>query len=193
MFRLSPVRKGLESFQFLASTVRPSPPVYSRLALAFPLSSPCPTIATRTFASRRAAIASDNGLDAADDDLTAARDWVARLNANTIPRDISEISFSRSSGPGGQNVNKVNSKATLRVPLDSLLPLVPRYLHPALLSSRYVAARTQSLVIQSEESRKQTANVESCYDKLHQLLKNIAELNIPGETSQEQRDHVRKL
>ncbi|PWY92561.1 hypothetical protein BO70DRAFT_391956 [Aspergillus heteromorphus CBS 117.55] len=191
MFRTNPVRRGLGFF--ITGTVR-SPPreIYRLSQPSFPLPSSSPTIATRSFASRRAAIANNDGLDAAED-LTAARDWVARLNANTIPRDIAEISFSRSSGPGGQNVNKVNSKATLRIPLHSLLPLVPRFLHPALLATRYVAARTQSLVIQSDESRKQTANVESCYDKLHQLLRSVAEDNIPGETSQEQRDHVRKL
>lgn len=87
----------------------------------------------------------------------------------------------------------MNSKATLKVPLQSLLPLVPAILHPLLRSSRYLAERSQSLVIQSEESRKQTANVESCYEKLHQLLKSTAKEAIPGETSQEQRDRVHKL
>lgn len=87
----------------------------------------------------------------------------------------------------------MNSKATLKVPLHSLLPLVPRILHRPLRSSRYFAERSESLVIQSEESRKQAANVESCYEKLHQLLKNTARDAIPGETSQEQRDRVHKL
>jgi peptidyl-tRNA hydrolase ICT1 len=49
------------------------------------------------------------------------------------------------------------------------------------------------LVIQSEESRKQAANVESCYEKLHRLLKTTAEDVIPGETSEEQREKVQKL
>lgn len=87
----------------------------------------------------------------------------------------------------------MNSKATLKVPLQSLLPLVPALLHPLLRSSRYLAERSQTLVIQSEESRKQAANVESCYDKLHQLLKSTAKEAIPGETSPEQRDRVHKL
>lgn len=81
----------------------------------------------------------------------------------------------------------------MKVPLQSLLPLVPRILHPHLRSSRYYADRTQMLVIQSEESRKQAANVESCYEKLHRLLKTTAEDVIPGETSEEQREKVQKL
>ncbi|KAF9251195.1 hypothetical protein DTO013E5_1794 [Penicillium roqueforti] len=111
----------------------------------------------------------------------------------TIPRNICELSFSRSSGPGGQNVNKVNSKATLKVPLDALLPLVPRLIHRPLRTSRYAAERAQCLIIQSDEERKQSSNVESCFDKLYQLLQSSAKEVIPGETSQEQRNRVQKL
>ncbi|OJJ85780.1 peptidyl-tRNA hydrolase domain protein [Aspergillus glaucus CBS 516.65] len=144
---------------------------------------------TRSFASRRAASSADDP----DEDLAAARTWLASLNPRTIPRHLCEVSFSRSGGPGGQHVNKVNSKATLKVSLDSLLPLIPRAIHSQLQSSRYVAQRTNTLVIQSEESRKQAANVETCFDKLHQLLRSSANEAIPGETSQNQRQKVQKL
>ncbi|KAI9373692.1 hypothetical protein BJX61DRAFT_532927 [Aspergillus egyptiacus] len=143
----------------------------------------CVTI-RRTFASRP---------DSSSDEVTAAREWLSKLNSTALTRHVGEISFSRSGGPGGQNVNKVNSKATLKVPLDSLLPLVPRLLHSPLQTSRYYAARTNSLVIQSDESRKQAANVDACYDKLRQLLETTAKDLIPGETSAEQRERVRKL
>ncbi|KAJ5773572.1 hypothetical protein N7457_008468 [Penicillium paradoxum] len=126
-------------------------------------------------------------------DLQLARDWLKALNSKTIPRNICEVSFSRSSGPGGQNVNKVNSKATLKVPLESLLPLVPRLIHQSLRTSRYAAERAQCLVIQSDEERKQSNNVESCFDKLYQLLQSSAKEVIPGETSQAQRTRVQKL
>ncbi|CAG8033770.1 unnamed protein product [Penicillium olsonii] len=145
----------------------------------------------------------------ADQDVQIARDWLKTLNAKTVPRHICEVSFSRSSGPGGQNVNKsvqlhlminsmligsrVNSKATLRVPLDALLPMIPRLIHQPLRESRYLADRSQSLVIQADEERKQTNNVESCYDKLLHLLQDSAKAAIPGETSREQRERVHKL
>jgi peptidyl-tRNA hydrolase ICT1 len=54
----------------------------------------------RAFASKR------GPSDYSEEDLTAARKWLADLNPDTIPRSLSEITFSRSSGPGGQNVNK---------------------------------------------------------------------------------------
>lgn len=42
-----------------------------------------------------------------DEELNEARTWLAALHAEVIPlKTIGELSFSRSSGPGGQNVNK---------------------------------------------------------------------------------------
>ncbi|KAL5335724.1 hypothetical protein BJX70DRAFT_309099 [Aspergillus crustosus] len=139
----------------------------------------------RSFTSRRT--------ESSNDEVTAARHWLSKFNSTIIPRQVGEVSFSRSSGPGGQNVNKVNSKATLKVPLDSLLPLLPRLIHSPLQTSRYYAARTHSLVIHSDESRKQGDNVDACYDKLHQLLKTTTEKVVPGETSPEQKERVQKL
>jgi peptidyl-tRNA hydrolase ICT1 len=47
-----------------------------------------------------------------DEDLRAARSWLAGLDAEAIPlKSIGELSFSRSSGPGGQNVNKYDKLA----------------------------------------------------------------------------------
>jgi peptidyl-tRNA hydrolase ICT1 len=54
----------------------------------------------RAFASKR------GPSEYSEEDLAAARKWLTDLNPDTIPRSLSEITFSRSSGPGGQNVNK---------------------------------------------------------------------------------------
>jgi len=128
-----------------------------------------------------------------EEQLRAAREWLANLDSKTIPRRIGAVSFSRSSGPGGQNVNKVNTKATIKVPFSALLPLVPPILHPRLRASRYAAERSDALVIQSDESRRQSNNVDTCFEKLHQLLEVTAKTVIPGETSWGKRERVQKL
>ncbi|CEJ56055.1 hypothetical protein PMG11_02280 [Penicillium brasilianum] len=152
---------------------------------------------TAPFSSGRSAkFASTGSSDPHDPHgLELARRWLTAFESGlkAIPRHVGQVSFSRSSGPGGQNVNKVNSKATLKVPLATLFPLVPPLLHPQLRSSRYATDRSQALVIQSDESRQQATNVELCYEKLNRLLVSSAKEVIPGETSQEQKDRVSKL
>jgi peptidyl-tRNA hydrolase ICT1 len=50
---------------------------------------------------------SGNGVGVDEEELQQARAWLAALHADAIPlKTIGELSFSRSSGPGGQNVNK---------------------------------------------------------------------------------------
>ncbi|KAL1621997.1 hypothetical protein SLS56_008941 [Neofusicoccum ribis] len=142
---------------------------------------------------RRALASRPRPPSAPEEDLAAARRWLQTLDPETIPKSICDVSFSRSSGPGGQNVNKVSSKATLRVPLDALLPLLPALLHQEVRSSRYHAANSNALVIQSDDSRKQTDNVHACFRKLHQLILDAGKTAVPGETSEEQKERVRKL
>lgn len=87
----------------------------------------------------------------------------------------------------------MNSKAQLRIPLDRLLPYVPPVLHEKLKASRYYAHATSTLLIQSDESRKQSDNKNICYAKLKELLLNIGRQVVPGETSLEQKERVNRL
>lgn len=125
-------------------------------------------------------------------DLDHARQWLKAFNQSVIPKSVGEVSYSRSSGPGGQNVNKVNSKAQLRVHLDRLLPTIPPPLHAALRSSRYYA-KDDTLLIQSDDSRKQAANKDNCWTKLAQEISRAGKEVIPGETSEEQKEKVKEL
>ncbi|KAF2214455.1 hypothetical protein CERZMDRAFT_37911 [Cercospora zeae-maydis SCOH1-5] len=145
---------------------------------------PLPSI--RQYAVRR-------GGDVDDAELQAARQWLSKLAADTISRDICEVSFSRSSGPGGQNVNKVSSKATMRISLPSLLQRVPKVMHAFISNSRYHAAKSDHLVIQADDSRKQSDNVNACFRKLHDLIMQAGRETVPGETSPEQMKRVDQL
>ena len=44
--------------------------------------------------------------DFSEEDHEAARRWLDNLDNKTIPQKLREVTYSRSSGPGGQNVNK---------------------------------------------------------------------------------------
>ncbi|KAF2666704.1 hypothetical protein BT63DRAFT_316217 [Microthyrium microscopicum] len=127
------------------------------------------------------------------DDFAAARSWMESFTPASVPARICDFSFSRSSGPGGQNVNKVNSKATLKISLDNLLPLLPAILHQPIRDSQHYAAKSNSLIIQADGSRKQTDNSQDCLSRLHQHIIHLAQQVIPGETSDAQRERVKQL
>jgi peptidyl-tRNA hydrolase ICT1 len=129
-----------------------------------------------------------------DDDVSAARSWLNNHGVESIPlQSIGSVSFSRSSGPGGQHVNTTSSKATLRVPLDALLQHVPTALHSEIKRSRYVAAKSKDLIVQSDSSRKQSDNAQSCYKRLYKSIAEAGQQVVPNETSTEQLQHVKNL
>jgi ribosome-associated protein len=95
----------------------------------------------------------------------------------SIPDDELRLTFSRSSGPGGQNVNKVASKATLHwaVSTSPNLPEDVRQRFLGAYSSRIT--KTGEIVIHSEEFRDQPKNIQACRDKLREMI--VAVLKAP--------------
>ena len=96
----------------------------------------------------------------------------ARLLAGRVAVPISELrfTFSRSSGPGGQNVNKVNSKAQLRWPVTTTDCLPPDVKERFLALNRRRITVDGDFVLTSQRSRDQRRNVEDCLEKLRELL-----------------------
>lgn len=80
------------------------------------------------------------------------------------------FTFSRSSGPGGQNVNKVNTRATLTVARDDLAEVLPGYALARLQSVAGSALNTDTLQFSASDSRSQVANRKACLDKLRGVL-----------------------
>lgn len=66
-------------------------------------------------------------------------------------------------------------------------------MHGPIQSSRYHAAKSNDLVIQADDSRKQTDNVNACFRKLHELIVQAGRQTVPGETSLEQSKRVEGL
>jgi ribosome-associated protein len=98
-----------------------------------------------------------------------------RSNAQiAIPRSELRFSFVRSSGPGGQNVNKVASKAVLRWSAASSQS-IPDEVRSRLLASagRRVNERGE-LLVASQKYRDQAKNVQDCLTKLQQLVRAAA-------------------
>lgn len=92
----------------------------------------------------------------------------------TVPLRELEIRFVRSSGPGGQNVNKVNSKAVLRWAFGESRAL------PAAVRERFADRYAQRLtregeiVLSSDRYRDQGRNAADCVAKLQAMVAAVA-------------------
>lgn len=88
----------------------------------------------------------------------------------TIPEEEITITVARSSGPGGQNVNKVNSKVTLRWEVAGCEGLDPgwRRRFEARFGNRI--NREGELILHSEKYRDQSRNRIDVKQKLVEML-----------------------
>jgi len=101
---------------------------------------------------------------------TSAKDLVINPRLTVPARDLS-WSASRASGPGGQNVNKVATKVTLRFDLrgtDSLTRAQKARLRK--LAGRRLDAQG-ALMISAQAERSQRQNLERARDGLRKLIR----------------------
>ncbi len=91
-------------------------------------------------------------------------------NQIQIPLSELEFRFVRSSGPGGQNVNKVATKAVLRWNLSATTNLTESVKARFLEQNQNRINSEGELVLSSDRFRSQTRNMKDCLDKLRSLI-----------------------
>jgi ribosome-associated protein len=92
------------------------------------------------------------------------------MSKRKIPMGELEFSYSRSSGAGGQSVNKVNTKVTMRWNISKSSacskPVKERF------AAKYKRRILDSGVVQmnSQRFRSQARNIDDCVEKLNEML-----------------------
>ncbi|KAF8596548.1 hypothetical protein BDV93DRAFT_563177 [Ceratobasidium sp. AG-I] len=121
-----------------------------------------------------------------------ARKWVRQfIERGGIPKKEFEIGYSRSSGPGGQHVNKTSTKATVRLPLKCRW--IPQWSKTSLRAHpTYYIDRTDSLQVSSDVHRSQSQNLSECLKKINLHIEQSASNSIPKPPDLEKQKRIAK-
>lgn len=109
-----------------------------------------------------------------------------------IPLREFQFTFARSAGPGGQNVNKLNTKATLRWPVLKS-PSLPEPVRKRFVA-KYGRRITQQgdLLLSSQRFRDAGRNVADCLEKLRSMLAEAAATPKPRRPTKRTASSVRR-
>ena len=91
-----------------------------------------------------------------------------------VPLAEIECSYVRSSGPGGQNVNKVNSKCVLRWNVLASPSLSISVRARFIEAFRTRLTKEGEIVLMSDRFRDQKRNYDDCLEKLGAMLQSVA-------------------
>ncbi|XP_027033274.2 peptidyl-tRNA hydrolase ICT1, mitochondrial [Tachysurus fulvidraco] len=84
--------------------------------------------------------------------------------------DKLKVSYSRSSGPGGQHVNKVNTKAEVRFHVQTAEWIPEDVRKEILLQNKTRLNKAGELIVTSEVSRSQQKNLDHCVQKISEII-----------------------
>ncbi|XP_015597949.1 peptidyl-tRNA hydrolase ICT1, mitochondrial [Cephus cinctus] len=107
-----------------------------------------------------------------------------------VPLEKLDITYSRSSGPGGQNVNTVNTKVDLRLHVANATWLHEDIRSKLIEQNKTKISKEGYLIIKSDLTRSQQLNLADALEKLRTLIRKTLEQK--PEISDKTREILRK-
>lgn len=130
-------------------------------------------------------------------EIEQSKKWLETFTHTEIPTHVFDITYSRSSGPGGQKVNKTSSKATVSLEPGLWLSTQVCYWIPKPVQAQLQAkgiryeTKTGGLLIQSDTSRNRDMNSELCFKRLLEEIK--SKVYFASEASEEDKEKWTQL
>jgi ribosome-associated protein len=87
-----------------------------------------------------------------------------------VTEDNVRLQYARSSGPGGQNVNKVNTKTELWIPVAALIGLSDSARERLTKMAGHRLTQSGEIHIAADNHRTQEANRAEAFERLRELL-----------------------
>lgn len=91
-----------------------------------------------------------------------------------VPLKELQFTYVRSQGPGGQNVNKLNTKAVMRWAVVNNETLPDGVRLRFLERHKHRITNDGDLILTSQRFRDRGRNIEDCLEKLRQLISDVA-------------------
>ncbi|ESR53651.1 RF PROK I domain-containing protein [Citrus sinensis] len=126
--------------------------------------------------------------------LREAEERASSAGNEPIPKitlDHVTVSFARSGGPGGQNVNKVNTKVDMRFNVQNAYWLSDRVRQRIMQMEKNRINKDGEIVISSTKTRTQKGNIEDALGKLQAIID--AASYVPPPPSEEKKKKMTKL
>ncbi|TIA87545.1 hypothetical protein E3P99_03120 [Wallemia hederae] len=101
-----------------------------------------------------------------------AKSWISRLSELKIPSESVQVTYARSSGSGGQHVNKTSSKAVVR--MSAVQKWLPEYVQQALRRDSHYVKSSDSIIVADSSTRSASQNARAAQQRIADIIRSVS-------------------